>query len=51
MPALLCHFFIIKVKIKFTLEHATKPIGGVEVQIYSFFNLGARWGWVVNATP
>jgi hypothetical protein len=18
---------------------------------YSFFNLGARWGWVVNATP
>jgi hypothetical protein len=25
--------------------------GGVEVQLYSFFNLGARWGWVVNATP
>ena len=22
---------------------------GVEVQIYSFFNIGARWGWVVNA--
>jgi hypothetical protein len=20
-------------------------------QLYSFFNLGARWGWVVNATP
>jgi hypothetical protein len=19
--------------------------------LYSFFNLGARWGWVVNATP
>jgi hypothetical protein len=25
--------------------------GGVEVQLYSFFNLGARWRWVVNATP
>jgi hypothetical protein len=24
---------------------------GVEVYLYSFFNLGARWGWVVNATP
>ena len=22
-----------------------------EVQPYSFFNLGARWGWVLNATP
>jgi hypothetical protein len=26
-------------KVNFTLE------------LYSFFNLGARWGWVVNATP
>ena len=25
--------------------------GGVEVYSYSFFNLGARWVWVVNATP
>ena len=24
---------------------------GVEVQLYSFFNLGTRWVWVVNATP
>jgi hypothetical protein len=24
---------------------------GIEVQLYSFFNLGARWRWVVNATP
>jgi len=23
----------------------------VEVQLYSFFNLGAGWGWVFNATP
>ena len=21
------------------------------VQLYSFFNLSARWGWVVNAIP
>jgi hypothetical protein len=21
------------------------------VQLYSFFKLGTRWGWVVNATP
>jgi hypothetical protein len=28
-----------------------RPRGGVEVSLYSFFNLGARWGWVVNATP
>jgi len=26
------------------------PEGGV-VYLYSFFNLGARWSWVVNATP
>jgi hypothetical protein len=26
-------------------------IGGVEVQLYSFFNLGASWWWVVNAMP
>jgi hypothetical protein len=24
---------------------------GVEVHLYPFFNLGARWWWVVNATP
>jgi hypothetical protein len=27
-----------------------RPREGVEVQLYSFFNLGARWTWVVNAT-
>ena len=33
-------------KITFTLEQATKPSGGEEVWLYSFFNLGARWsGW------
>jgi len=24
---------------------------GTEVQLYSFFNLGARWGRLDNATP
>jgi hypothetical protein len=24
---------------------------GEEVQLFSFFNLGARWGWMVNTTP
>ena len=26
-----------------------RPDGGEETKLYSFFNLGARWGWVVNA--
>jgi hypothetical protein len=28
-----------------------KPRGRVEVWLYSFFNLGSRWCWVVSATP
>ena len=28
-----------------------RPRRGVEVQSYSFFNLGSRWGWVANAMP
>ena len=27
-----------------------RPRGGVEVLVYYFLNLGARWGSVVNAT-
>ena len=41
----------IRAVVKFTFEQATKAQGGVEVYLYSFFNLSARWGWVVNATP
>jgi len=26
-------------------------MGEVEVYLYSFCNLDAGWGWVVNATP
>jgi hypothetical protein len=42
-----------KVKVKFTLEQATKAQRGSRgtAQLYSFLNLGVRWGWVVNATP
>jgi len=39
------------VKVKFTLEEATKAQKGVEVQLYSFFNNYTRWGWVINVTP
>jgi hypothetical protein len=42
---------ILYLKVKFTLEQAQRPRGVVEVQLYSFFNLGARWRWVVKATP
>jgi hypothetical protein len=41
----------IKVKIKFTLSQATKTQRGVDVELYSFLNLGAGGGWVVNITP
>ena len=41
----------IKVKVKVTQEQATKAQRGVDVYLYSFFNLGARWGWAVNALP
>ena len=43
----------IKMKVKFALEQAMKknPREGADVLLYSFLNLGAEWGWVVNATP
>ena len=40
-----------KVKVKFALELAMKAQKGIRDYLYSFFNLGARWGWVVNVTP
>jgi hypothetical protein len=39
---ILAWLYVNLVKVKFTLE---------QVYLYSFFNLGTRWGWVVNATP
>ena len=40
-----------KVKLKLNLEQATKAQRGSTGIALLFFNLGARWGWVVNATP
>jgi len=34
-----------------TLEYTKKDQGGLDIQLYSSFNLGARWGGVVNPTP
>jgi hypothetical protein len=34
----------VKVKVKFTLEQTTKGQKGIEVRLFSFFNLDARWG-------
>jgi len=39
----------VKVKVHFTLEQATKAQGKIEIQLYSFFNIGTRLAWVVNA--
>ena len=38
-------------KVKVTLEQSLTGGRGIEVELYSFFGLGARWRWVVNATP
>ena len=39
-------------KVKVTLEQAMMtPQVGIEVYLYSFFNLGARYGRVINANP
>ena len=35
----------------FILELAMQTQRGKEVQLYSFFNLGDRLGWMVKATP
>jgi hypothetical protein len=37
--------------VKFTLEQVTKAHRWSIGEAYSFFNLGARCGWVVNVTP
>jgi hypothetical protein len=39
------------VQVQFNLEQAMNTQRGKEVQLYSFFNLGARLGGVVNAMP
>jgi len=38
------------VKVKFTLEQATRPRGGVEVQLYFSFDLSPLLRWGVHAS-
>jgi len=40
-----------KIKLSFAPEQAMKTYRGSRLWFYSFFNLSARWEWVVNATP
>jgi len=42
---------MILLTVQFTLQNAMKAYRGTELQLYSFFNPGARWEWVFNATP
>jgi len=37
-------YYFLKVKVKFTIQQPTKAQRGVQVWLYSFFKLGARWG-------
>jgi hypothetical protein len=43
-------FVKVKIEGKFHSNRPRTPKGGVEVEHYSFFNLGARCEWVVKAT-
>ena len=38
-------------KVNFAYNRPWRPRGGAELWFYPFFNLGARWRWVVNAVP
>jgi hypothetical protein len=38
-------------EVNVSLEQATNAQRRSRGIAYSFFNLGARWGWVVNTTP
>ena len=38
-------------KVSYTVERAFKARAGVELQLFYFFNLGARWGRLANVTP
>jgi hypothetical protein len=45
-------YLIKNVKVECTLEEAMKTQRKTaDVSLYSFFNLGARSGWMFNATP
>ena len=42
---------IIIIILNFSLEQATKDHKGVDVYLYSFFNLGTRWGGWSTSRP
>jgi hypothetical protein len=42
-------FVKVKLKVKVTIQHAMEAQRGIEVYLYSFFNLGSRCG--VWSTP
>jgi hypothetical protein len=48
------HSFIMHSKYSTFTARAVKlplePRGWVQIQLYSFFDLGVNWGWLVNAT-
>jgi hypothetical protein len=46
----LCFFITIYCTIKKGNIHPWRARRGLEVWLYSFFNLGARWKWVMNNT-
>jgi len=39
-----------KEKVKYSLEQAMQAQRGSKGMLHSFFNISARWGWVVNPT-
>jgi hypothetical protein len=41
----------VKVKVEFILEKTTKAQRGSRGIVYSFFNLGARWGGLATPRP
>ena len=43
--------FKVNIKVKSPQNRPRRPRVGVEVYLYSFFNLGARWVCVVSTTP
>ena len=48
------HVVCMKVKLKSKVHPITgyeDPEGGVDIYLYSLLNLGARWVWMVSATP
>ena len=47
----LIRIYHFQAQVKFIVEQATKTLGENRDIALLFLNLGARWRWVVNATP